>query len=277
MRLEFKKKVENLFVELNPALEAARKLDREMNRVFAHRFNVLDYVHTKELGLSRIIADLFDPNASHGQGTFFIKSLLTRLKNERSCVVDEKWLDFDSKGIHVSLEKTIKANRRIDIYVTIKSKSRTTYRLAIENKPYADDQENQVADYLKHLKENEENFLFIYLSSRGQKPTQKSLPESEYPKPENQEKDEWMSPFKIMAYHNEAGIAEIESDSTETNNTRERGDDTDADDELADYRISFSLANWLSECRKNCEVDRLRSFLRDAEQFCIKRFGVCNM
>ena len=43
-------------------------------------------------------------------------------------------------------------------------------------------------------------------------------------------------------------------------------------DEFEDFRIQYSLAEWLGECREKCKVDRLRWFLRDAETFC-QRIG----
>ena len=258
--------VKGFFTELTPRLETARKLDEEMNRVFAHRFNVLDYMRTDELGLSRIIADLFNPKASHGQGTFFLKSFLTRLINESNCTVDKKWLDFEKEHVRVHVEKVIKDRRRIDIFVTIKRKS-GSYCLAIENKPYADDQERQVKDYLNHLGEkyNKENFLLIYLPSQGQFPSEPSLPRNEYKC--------WANCFKVMAYHNEQEFVETVSESTRWGDTGEQRRIEDAENDIANYRISYSLADWFSECRKNLEVDRLRSFLLDAKQFCEKRFG----
>ena len=45
------------------------------------------------------------------------------------------------------------------------------------------------------------------------------------------------------------------------------------EDELSDFRLNHSLAEWLGECRKNCDVERLRWFLRDAETFCQRTFG----
>ena len=56
------------FAELTPQLEGARVLAAERDRELAPRFNVFDYVRDDELGLSRIIADLLNPNAKHGQG-----------------------------------------------------------------------------------------------------------------------------------------------------------------------------------------------------------------
>ena len=51
--------------------EMARDLERKLGRKLAPRFNNLDYLRDDELGLSRIIADLLNPKASHGQGVLF--------------------------------------------------------------------------------------------------------------------------------------------------------------------------------------------------------------
>ena len=76
---------ERFFAELVPRLEMARDLERKLGRKLAHRFNNLDYLRDDELGLSRIIADLLNPKASHGQGVLFLQTLLAleRLKNIR--------------------------------------------------------------------------------------------------------------------------------------------------------------------------------------------------
>ena len=76
---------ERFFAELVPRLEMARDLERKLGRKLAHRSNNLDYLRDDELGLSRIIADLLNPKASHGQGVLFLQTLLVleRLKNIR--------------------------------------------------------------------------------------------------------------------------------------------------------------------------------------------------
>ena len=222
------------FAELAPRLETARDLERELDRKLAHRFNVLDYLRKDELGLSRIIADLLNPKKSHGQGPLFLQTLLglERLKKARD------WPDLDRSQISVVVERRITSVRRIDISVHIDGTDGQTHCLAIENKPYADDQENQVKDYLEYLGEKyDERFLLIYISPTGEGPSEWSIRRTDL--------DKWKDRFAIMPY---------------------RGGQEDQSDE-------FSLANWLGECRKNCEVDRLRWFLRDAEIFCQRTFG----
>lgn len=267
MRLEFGKNVKNFFVELNPALEAARKLDREMNRIFAHRFNVLDYMRTDELGLSRVIADLFNPFASHGQGTFFLQLFLRQfLENKTQTRFDTSWLEFKSKDVRVIVEKEIENDRRIDIYVTIKKSRSKVFCLAIENKPYAGDQYRQISDYLKHLEGNfKENFLLIYLPSRGQMPSEYSLESSEY--------KIWEGRFKVMAYYTGNESSSVEFVNLESENGEQSQSNDQSIAQYEKFQLPFSLIDWLSSCRIYCEVDRLRSFLRDVEQFCLKRFG----
>ena len=243
--------IRNFLTELTPRIHVAEKLDDEMNRVFAHRFNVLDYARTDEIGLSRVIASLLDPSASHGQGKLFLQIFLDLLREDKNCKVNSDWLQFENIKVH--REKTIESGRKIDIYLTINNH----YYIAIENKPYAADIENQVIDYLNHLKKNykKDNFLLIYLSSLGQKPSEISLPRGKY--------QEWEGQFKIMAYHNNPSIDRLnenEAESEDENNN-------------AFFQTPFSLMEWFKKCRKNCEAERLRSFLHDAENFCSNRFG----
>ena len=45
------------------------------------RFSPLDCLRTDELGLFGILADLLDPNASHGQGCTFLHHFLERIRH----------------------------------------------------------------------------------------------------------------------------------------------------------------------------------------------------
>ena len=232
---------ERFFAELTPRLEMARDLECELDRKLAHRFSVLDYLRDNELGLSRIIADLLNPKARHGQGPLFLQTLLSLegLKNAQD------WTDLGRRQISVVTERRIPGDRRIDISVHIDSTDEEPYCLAIENKPYAVDQESQVKDYLEYLGEKyDERFLLIYLSPTGAGPSEKSIHKTKL--------DEWKDRFAIMPYH-EGPV--------------EQADKFDA------FRIPHSLADWFGKCRRNCEVDRLRWFLHDAQVFCQRTFG----
>ena len=247
------------FYGLAPRLEMARDVDRELDRKLAHRFNVLSYLRDDELGLSRIIADLLNPQARHGQGVLFLECLLNLLKGRF-----EVGGHFDEQSsVTVKRERSTKDKRRLDISVEIEAAG-DKYCLAIENKPYARDQENQVKDYLEFLKDKyPERFLLIYLSPTGAGPSECSITRKDL--------EQWEGRFAIMPYAlGRYGTAQAdESEQADEAKPKE----TEQEDELKDFRIQSSLADWLGDCRKNCEVERLRWFLSDAEQFCQQTVG----
>ena len=236
------------FAELSPRLDTAKALELELDRHLARRFNVFDYLSTIEVGLSRIIADLLNPEARHGQGTLFLRTLLDELTEIRH----RPDLDTNfTKRISVVTERVITNKRRLDISVEIPG-SDGTYCLAIENKPYADDQPNQVKDYLAFLqREYADRFLLIYLSPTGQGPSRWSLP--------CEKLDQWEGRLAIMAYWGETNGIDSEKPT--------------AEDRFAGFRVGLSLAAWFSACRRRCEPDRLRWFLSEAEVFCRHEFG----
>ena len=236
---------ETFFAELAPRLETAKALGLDLDRHLARRFNVLDYLRDDELGLSKIIADLLDPNATHGQGSLFLKAFLECLRRPGDTNLSTGEWSLPDEGTHVAIttEREVTGLRRIDVSVEIRTDT-ATYCLAFENKPYAHDQPNQVADYLAFLHETyDHEFLLIYLSPTGQAPSDESASNREL-------RERWSGRFAIMPFHES---------------------DEDWDDGLV--RTPTSFAGWLAECRRRCEVDRLRWFLRDAEVFCERTFG----
>ena len=237
--------VARLFTEVAPRLASAKRLDRELDQHLARRFNVFDFIRTDELGLSRVIADLLNPTGSHGQGTLFLRKFLRLLPQSRSLTALAM---LDHSQVSVTLEHLIPKQRRIDIVVDISgSENQSRWVLAFENKPYADDQENQVRDYLRHLhRQYGHNFLLIYLSPRGEGPSEWSIPSKNLRKC-------WQDNFAILPYDLRAPDEES--------------------DEYHAYRLQSSLGGWFQSCRNNCEVERLRWFLGDAIQFCRKTFG----
>lgn len=244
--------IERFFDELAPRLETARVLSEELDLNLAPRFNVLDYLRTDELGLSRIIADLLNPHASHGQGALFLREFLESLKRFSET---PSWPDLvDRRAIEVVPEWTTDQGRKIDVVVSIEGPHKKPHCLALENKPYALDQENQVKDYLGSLeREFGKGFLLIYLPPTGEGPS--SIPKEELAK--------WRGRFAIMPYF---GGREVRADEFEIFRLRESVSRREG-------ARHYSLADWLGECRKSCEVDRLRWFLADLERFCKRRFG----
>lgn len=229
------RELERFFAEVAPRLDTAQALDDELDRQLARRFNVFRYLRTDEMGFSKMIADLLNPAGDHGQGAAFLKLLTDKLDFAKGVNLD------DAK---VQTERQIDGRRRIDIAVGIDSK----HCLAIENKSnFAGDQERQVEDDLEWLKREYRHSLLIYLSPAGYGPSEVSVAAETI----GELGKETPRRFAIMPCHS--------SDAS--------------DDKFDELRLRFSLVDWLADCRRNCDVDRLRWYLREIETYCRQRYG----
>ena len=232
--------MDRLFRTLGARLAAARHVDRELDRVLANRFNPLDYLRTDELGLSRILGDLLDPHAAHGQGSAFLLRFLEKLGPH---LPGGSLLAFERASVDTVCERSIGCAGRLDVSIEIKDGEQEPVCIAIENKPYAADGDGQVDAYLRFLRcRYPGRFLLIYLSPHGGPPSTESLPERA----------------------STQGLATL-SYCPQAYAIPERDEET--------LQLPFALTDWLRECGLSCTVDRLRSFLRDIENFCHKTFG----
>lgn len=261
-------RLSRFFNDLIPRLDMAREVDERLDAALAYRFNVLNYLRTSELGLSRVIADLLSPRATHGQKTLFLDTLLWGLQRssaEQGRLLNltrgfGKWRVAD-ESVDVKVERTIRGGRRLDISIEFEGSDKQRRCLAIENKPYAGDQNKQVHDYLDFLEKEygdrqPTNHLLIYLSRTGGLPSEKSVTKARLDK-EVTERD-----FAVMGYWME-GTPDSSGGEVDSRESR--------------LLLTYSLADWFNACRKQCDVDRLRSFLRDAETFCEQHFGGAHM
>ena len=236
-----------LLQELTPHLRAARTVERELDRHLARRFNVFRYLRDDERGLSRIIADLLDPAAEHGQGTTFLEAMLELLGlGLRPTATDR---------IRVVQERGIPGGRRIDITVDIPT-SDGLFCVAFENKPYAKDQPGQCMDYLDFLDDRYgKRFLLTYLPPRYQMPDESSLPPAA--------RERWQKQFRVLPYV--ADDAPRVSDDAPD----ESGAADAPPESLGD---GTSLADWFGTCCTLSDAERLRWFLREAQLFCREHF-----
>lgn len=229
------------FMVLGERMASARAEEREQDRLHAKRFNAFDYLRPDELGLSRIITDLLNPNGPHGQGASFLERF-------RNLVGSDRWpADGDVRagdlGAKVEPERMTHGGRFLDISVELPSSGRGPACIAIENKPYAADGERQIEHYLEFLKrEYGGRFLLIYLSGHGGMPSEWSLP-----------RHACKDGLAIMSFC--------------------PGALADDDEDACPLRLPFALTDWLQECRRLCDVERLRWFLHEFETFCHKTFG----
>ena len=134
----------------------------ELDRQLAVRFNVLEeFFYPDEQTLSRLFAWLLNPAATHGQGDTFLRLFL------QICCVEEA---LDLQGVQVKTEVCTthikNANRRIDIVITGKD-----WVVGIENKPWAGEQAEQLADYQTHLSNlNKKHAVLVFLAGDNKQP-----------------------------------------------------------------------------------------------------------
>lgn len=157
--------------------EAHRYLTRAMRRQkldaikHASDFNLVDLIEPDENRLSDVLADLLNPTGKHGQGDLFLRQFLKQLGPSSRVGLKGK--------ATVAREALTHANsnyrRRIDVLID------SGDLLAIENKLDSPEQEDQVRDYLYHLRrvarKRKTAFALVYLTPDGRQP--KSLSEAE--------------------------------------------------------------------------------------------------
>jgi hypothetical protein len=145
--------------------------DRDQRRARdAPDFNPYLYARLGEVGLSTVIGDLLNPAGTHGQGSSFLAQFLKLCDLEDladGCEHANVRLEHGTRGLKDG------ERRRIDILIHGKS-----WVVGIENKPWADDQDLQVSDYLRYLRGiNGSRFHLLYLTTDGSRPREHSIDE----------------------------------------------------------------------------------------------------
>ncbi len=162
--------------ELAGSLRIFRETSAPLERAYAFNFNSFELLIANEQSLSRVIGFLLDPKETHGQGIAFLKSFFREvLEKVIKDFVSPK--DPDLEKARVRLEYLTSTRRRIDIVIDLPE-----LRLAIENKPWANDGDMQIADYYDFLKRQNKQWVLCYLTPGGQSSESagKATPEKDY-------------------------------------------------------------------------------------------------
>lgn len=141
--------------------ESHKKANALFSRQLAPDFKLFSLFNVNEMALSNCLAFLLDENETHGQKDLFITKFYELFQSNHDT---KKELKLAPNQYRVYTEYTIDTGRRIDILMT-DSKN----YIAIENKPWADDQKEQLKDYgywLQKSAHNNENWLLIYLCNK---------------------------------------------------------------------------------------------------------------
>lgn len=140
------------------------------NPAMAPRFNAIGTIVPSSISentLSDVIAFLLQPNGEHAQGPAFLRAFLEVIHVPQG-FISENTAEVIREAFTASVPS---CTRRMDILVDSGSSA-----VMIENKPFADDQIEQMDDYCRHL-DNEygEQYVAVYLSATGGDPDPSSL------------------------------------------------------------------------------------------------------
>lgn len=144
-----------------------RRKKKELQGEFFNVFNTIG-LRTEEVRLhSAFISELLNPKGSHGLSNKLLQAFLERLGMPRNYVKDAKEKITER---YIGVKKNNDGGR-IDIIVEDGKKA-----LIIENKIFAEDQENQLLRYFNYgRKQFGDDFKLFYLTLEGDEPDDKSL------------------------------------------------------------------------------------------------------
>ena len=144
------------------ALEQAQQEERNRKGENYNLFSILS-IERYELKHSALIANLFDPEGSHGCGDAFLRAFFEIALKERTylfedCTLPHSYTEYYTGPIAGD------TGGRIDILV-----KSSHYGLIIENKIYAGDQDKQLIRYDNYGKEifGADGYLLVYLTLYG--------------------------------------------------------------------------------------------------------------
>ena len=149
----------------------AQEVKKQADLSLASDFNFFDIIGPNENKISDIIKLLIEPNGKHGQGNIFLKLFIDSIPKNILELHGWNNLDFDEIKVSVHREYSTNFGRRIDLLIQIETDN-GRHAIAIENKPWAIEQKDQLNDYSKYLNSQYNDFyLLIYLPGTNLLPT----------------------------------------------------------------------------------------------------------
>lgn len=163
--------LDNFFKELGKKVNL---IEAEKSNHGTNDFNLFSVLglETKEVILhSKLLAELLNPNGSHGMGSYFLSSFLEKLNEELNKELEIKFSLDELDKTTIEIEKDTNGKGRIDIFIETPNDV-----IIIENKIYAGDQEKQLKRYNEFLSENfgEKTKHILYLTLYGTEPSEYS-------------------------------------------------------------------------------------------------------
>ncbi|BCD62892.1 hypothetical protein NitYY0826_C1778 [Nitratiruptor sp. YY08-26] len=158
--ITYEKNLKRFFQKVLFEYKLYKKVKREIDRYLSTDFNFIDIISPDENKISTLLKILLEPNGIHGQGSLFLELFLKQLKD-----LSKRDLFCSTESVVIATEKSTDENRRIDIVIEFND-----FIIAIENKPWADEQDEQLEAYYNYLERRKKDFLLIFLAGTKRDP-----------------------------------------------------------------------------------------------------------
>ena len=166
------REISRFFEGVRDRLEILTQYRVEVEAHLARRFSFFHFIDFDENRMSDVFAYLLDPDGTHGQGDLFLGEFLKDVHVE--WLPESGWSRI-RVGREVPTPRIEDWKRRIDIEIAFRIDD-DWVAIAIENKPWADDQHLQLSAYACHLESMYEGrFRLIYLTPQGENPSEYSI------------------------------------------------------------------------------------------------------
>ena len=170
--MNHKQEISRFFEGAKQGLEVLRPAVIKLERHLARKFDFFRFINLNENQMSDVFAYLLDPDETHGQRDLFLGKFLGDVNVD--WLLGSRW-SLTSIGREVPTTRIENWDRRIDIEIACQLDDGPA-AIAIENKPWAVDQDQQLSDYAQHLKSMYEGrFKLIYLTPGGKDPSEESI------------------------------------------------------------------------------------------------------
>lgn len=162
----------SFFAELRARRHALEQAYADFAPNLAPNFNTFDFVQPDEMLLSEMIGALLNARHNHAQGNLFLRLFLSAIGASEFLIDDTRDAKIILESSTYLLENT---GRRIDIEINLGQ-----FGIAVENKPWAADQADQLVDYGRQMekKYGAGKWRLVYLSGSGTPPQESSLPKA---------------------------------------------------------------------------------------------------
>ena len=163
--------IKSLLEKTKPIVAENKRIreEREARGDFFNVFSILGMEHYEVSTHSAFLAELLNPNGSHGKKGAFLKMFVEAMTPHDT---DKATLNADDAKVCTEMST---AEGRIDIIIEFHS----SYAIIIENKIYAGDQELQLERYRNYAEKAYRGFTLFYLTLDGREPSEWSTGEKQ--------------------------------------------------------------------------------------------------